>query len=469
MNRRIKSKSRFQSYQQLEAKNLLAAIYHNPDSGILYIAGDSGANVGQVSVSGDNVVAQIDGQSYSGASDDVTDIIFIGYDGNDTFTNLSDLDSSMYGHLGNDTLTGGGGDDNLVGGAGNDTIQGLDGDDRIVGADGNDTLEGGDGEDRIFGTAGTNTIYGGAGDDTIYGSEDADEIYGDAGADKIYALGGDDILYTGTGGVEGGSFDEGDLAMGHGGDDEFYGSTGLNIFYGGDGDDIMVGGSGENRMHGQAGDDTLTGGEKGDYMTGADGDDTFDGRGGVDYYNVGDGSDTIVYSQSYVPTDVHVTNNGGTAETRIQNELVSNATWVQFADRTISADQAYYLTVDETNFSSLNGYRVSSSVGFVSKPSDLADFAYNWSLQMASAGTLSHSTESDRASLYVGDRSAVGENVAMVSDTGQSDVQIANYFLSLWQSSSAHNSNLLNSNYQEVGIGIVKSGGAWWATQIFMG
>jgi Ca2+-binding RTX toxin-like protein len=467
MNKNSRCRRKFQSstYEKLEAKNLLASIYHNVDTGVLYIGGDSGSNVGQVSLSNGTVSASIDGVSFSEASSEITDIVFIGYDGDDTFTNLSSLSTTMYGQLGNDTLIGGSGDDDLVGGSGNDTIQGLEGDDRIVGANGNDTLEGGDGNDRMFGTAGTNTIYGGAGNDTIYGSPDVDEIYGEGGADKIYALGGDDIIYTGSGGVEGGTFAQGDLAMGHGGDDTFFGSSGLDIFYGGDGDDIMTGGSGENRMHGQAGNDTLTGGGKGDYMTGAGGNDTLEGGGGVDFFNAGDGVDTIVYSGNFNPADVRADASG----TRVQNELVVSATWVEFDDRRISASQANNSVQAEINYSTLNGYRVANSEVALSKPSDLSDYALDWSQRMALANRVSNSSVTDQQSLLTGDRTVTAENVGSVADSGQSAVEVANYFHNLWRNNSSDNAVMLRSDLLEVGIGIVKVGDTWWATQIFAG
>lgn len=443
----------------------MASIYHNVDTGVLYIGGDSGNNVGQVSVSGTNVVASIDGETFSESGSAITDIVFIGYAGDDTFTNTSGLSSSMYGQLGNDTLIGGSGDDDLVGGPGNDTIQGNEGNDRIVGANGNDTLEGGDGNDRMFGTAGVNMIFGGRGNDTIYGSNDVDEIHGDGGTDKIYALGGDDILYTGTGGLEGGSFADGDLAMGHGGNDTFFGEGGLDIFYGGDGDDIMTGGLGENRMHGQAGNDIMTGGDKGDYMTGAGGNDRLEGGGGVDFYNAGDGVDTIVYSDEFDPAVVRVDGNG----TRVQNELVDSARWVEFADRRISANQANNSVQAEINFSSLNGYRVANSRVTLSKPSDLAEYALDWSQQMALANRVSHSSVTQQQTLLTGGRTVTAENVGSVADSGQTAVQVANYFHNFWRNNSTDNAVMLRADLLEVGIGIVKVGETWWATQIFTG
>lgn len=456
-------KSTSSTYGKLEAKNLLASIYHNTTNGILYIGGDSGNNNGQVSVFNGNVIAQVDGENASVAESAVSDIVFIGYGGSDSFTNMSTRPVSMYGGAGNDFLVGGPGDDNLVGGSGNDDIQGNEGDDRIVGADGDDILDGGDGNDRIFGTAGLNVIHGGSGGDIIYGGPDVDEIHGEGGTDKIFALGGDDMIYTGPGGIEGGSFENGDLAMGHGGNDMFFGESGLDILWGGDGDDIMVGGSGENRMHGQAGNDTMTGDTKNDHITGAAGDDTIEGGGGADFFDAGDGIDTIIYSSDYVPSDVVV--NGG--ETRVMGENVSTATWVEFADRTISASQANFSSQDETNFFTLNGYRSSNSQGFLSKPTDLGDYALNWSMQMANQGQVTHSSQADQNTLLTNGRTITGENVASVADSGQTNVAIANYFHNFWRNNSVDNGFMLRSDFMEVGIGIVKSGGTWWATQIY--
>jgi 5'-nucleotidase len=53
--------------------------------------------------------------------------------------------------LGNDTITGGNGVDELFGGPGDDTISGDNGNDLVVGNFGNDTLSGGNGDDVLDG------------------------------------------------------------------------------------------------------------------------------------------------------------------------------------------------------------------------------------------------------------------------------------------------------------------------------
>ena len=89
---------------------------------------------------------------------------------------VDDLDASDFIFHGQDTVSGGegddplwghGGDDLLRGGGGNDTLLGGDGDDRLDGGAGDDVLIGGDGDDRLDGGAGDDVLIGGAGADTF--------------------------------------------------------------------------------------------------------------------------------------------------------------------------------------------------------------------------------------------------------------------------------------------------------------
>ncbi len=480
---RSKSKSSGLSFSKLEPRQLLASIFHDPATGTLYVAGDSGDNVGEVSVNNGQVVASVDDKQFSAASSTVTDIVFIGYAGDDTFVNSSSRAVSMFGHLGNDTLIGGSGNDNLVGGPGDDIVNGMGGNDRVVGVGGNDTLHGGDGEDRIFGTAGENLIHGGDGNDTIYGGAEADEIHGDDGDDTVYALGGmnkifggkgndaltggndadeinggegrdailalggDDVLYSGPGGTTGGKFSEGDVVRGNSGNDQFFGGGGLDIFLGGEGHDIMTGGSGENRMFGHDGDDTITVGSKQNFIMG------------------GNGEDKVVIKENYAVEKVVPQSNGVT----VSGDFMGNVRWLEFNDRIISGQQAVYGIADETNFNSLNNYRDSRNRVALSKPVDLADYARDWSLQMAKNDRLEHSPSSEQVKLLTNGRTQAGENIGWVTDIGQSEAEVAEYFHDQWRNSSSHNANMIKQTFQEVGIGVVKSGGKWWATQIYVG
>jgi Ca2+-binding RTX toxin-like protein len=75
----------------------------------------------------------------------------------------SNPDSSGQG--GNDTITGGKGNDYLDGIQGNDVIYGNAGDDNLGGWLGDDTLYGGPGFDTLDGSYGTDACYGGPGYD----------------------------------------------------------------------------------------------------------------------------------------------------------------------------------------------------------------------------------------------------------------------------------------------------------------
>jgi len=91
--------------------------------------------------------------------------------------------ANLFGGAGNDTLTGGSGNDMLFGQAGNDTLLGKGGNDLLFGSDGNDTLTGGDGDDQVFGQGGNDRMIWNPGDDT-----DLNE--GGVGGDTVEVNGG---------------------------------------------------------------------------------------------------------------------------------------------------------------------------------------------------------------------------------------------------------------------------------------
>lgn len=79
------------------------------------------------------------------------------------------------GTAGNDTWSGGAGNDRAWGRAGDDSLSGAAGKDRLWGNKGNDTLDGGDGNDRLWGGKGADTLTGGAGNDRL-NSPDRDGV-----------------------------------------------------------------------------------------------------------------------------------------------------------------------------------------------------------------------------------------------------------------------------------------------------
>ncbi len=73
------------------------------------------------------------------------------------------------------------------------------GDDTVTGGAGDDRIYGGDGDDTISGGAGSDQIYGDADDDTLDGGADTDFLYGGSGSDILRGGDGDDWLSGGTG------------------------------------------------------------------------------------------------------------------------------------------------------------------------------------------------------------------------------------------------------------------------------
>src|SRR4051812_31712477 len=72
--------------------------------------------------------------------------------------------AGLSGGRGDDTLSGGDGNDRIGGGAGDDVVSGQGGRDRVYGGNGADTALGGTGDDRVYGNAGNDSVDGGAGD-----------------------------------------------------------------------------------------------------------------------------------------------------------------------------------------------------------------------------------------------------------------------------------------------------------------
>ena len=107
--------------------------------------------------------------------------------------------ANISGGGGNDTITGGAGDQTINGNNGNDTIYGGGGVDTINGGNDNDTLYGQAGNDDLNGNNGLDSVYGGSGNDAIVGGNDADTLYGGSGSDTISGAGGNDILIGGYG------------------------------------------------------------------------------------------------------------------------------------------------------------------------------------------------------------------------------------------------------------------------------
>jgi Ca2+-binding RTX toxin-like protein len=117
---------------------------------------------------------------------------------------------------------------------------------QMNGFEGNDSLTGGDGDDLIYGNQGVDHLVGGLGNDTIFGGQNAGPAGADGvlrqGADTIDGGGGNDVIYGNHGG---------DSLLSGGGDD---------TIYGGQDDDIIVetGDFGDSLFFGNLGNDYFT-------------------------------------------------------------------------------------------------------------------------------------------------------------------------------------------------------------------
>ena len=243
----------------------------------------------------------------------------------------------IIGTAGNDTLVGTVNDDDINGLAGDDIINAGDGDDIIVGGNGDDTLNGGAGVDSLSGGAGNDTFiynvsenignvdyfYAGTGTDTlkiyltaaeysVYQTElDAYQTYLDTYADSN----SDGLSVTTSSGVVLSDFEEMDVYVdgvlqvpvtvinGTSGNDNLYGTYGVDIIsglagndklYGYEGDDQLDGGDGNDTIRGQDGNDIIWGGAGNDIIHGGDGHNTMNGGTGRDTFYITVGSTNTI-------------------------------------------------------------------------------------------------------------------------------------------------------------------------------
>lgn len=264
-------------------------------------------------------------------------------------------------YLGNESVWGEDGNDDIYTAAGNDRTYGGIGNDYIYNGQGADRSEGGDGNDSIWGENGSDTLFGGAGDDQLDGEDDpytglsvaeTDLLYGGDGNDRLTGGLGGDGLYGGTGNdrIElqleiGGAVDQVvDTIDGGTGDDTLsvwlgvtvsaqpvvvtlaattqvrvggtvvavatgvealsvtaYGA-GAHRLAGGALGDYLMGGTGDDRLSGSGGNDTLGGGFGTDTLYGGAGNDYVAGQylGGADLVDAGGGDDDVVIYTPYL-------------------------------------------------------------------------------------------------------------------------------------------------------------------------
>jgi Ca2+-binding RTX toxin-like protein len=193
---------------------------------------------------------------------------------------------------------------------------------RLEGAGGNDSLTGGDGNDKLYGNQGNDSLLGGLGDDVLYGNSGDDHLLGSLGDDVLDGgigqdqmtggLGNDRYVVNSLSDVVTEQFGEGvdivEVAAELGAGFTLYGNVENLVFspylsgiVNGNGNalaNVITGNYGNNTLRGFAGNDVLDGREGADTMIGGSGDDRYyldDRRDSVQELS-GEGNDWIFYS-----------------------------------------------------------------------------------------------------------------------------------------------------------------------------
>jgi serralysin len=103
----------------------------------------------------------------------------------------------------------------------------------------------------------------------------------------------------------------------------------------------------------------------------------------------------------------------------------------------------------------VNAARTSHGLHALASNRYLADYARAHARQMAERGGLFHTANFNVVCCWT----AVGENIAWNGTVNRVHVSLMN--------SPPHRANILNGNFRQVGIGIVKYRGQLWVTQVF--
>lgn len=252
---------------------------------------------------------------------------------------FGNVDDTIYGGTGNDTIRAASSNDLIVGNAGDDLIEAGGGNDTVYGGSGHDTINGSIGDDRLYGQGGDDLLNGGLGDDTLGWDGEGqgqDGLFGDDGFNTVEVQGdnsdnsfvvsqnaeGDltvtdgpavltvdrsfrSIIVSGGGGDDTITVLEVNRAGlasisldGNGGNDLVDASAAVvgnvKLRLNGDaGDDSLIGSNFDDRIDGGAGDDSLIGNDGDDSILGGDGSDTVDAGDGNDTVNGGDNNDSL--------------------------------------------------------------------------------------------------------------------------------------------------------------------------------
>ena len=277
------------------------------------------------------VVVDLTTQSATGAeigNDTVVGIEgLIGGSGADSLTADAN-DNTVGGSAGNDTLDAGVGNDtvsyfetkqgvNVDLAAGTATGAEIDSDlligfENVLGGIGDDSITGDGGDNHLLAYYGADTVSGGGGNDTIVAGREfnASNVYdGGAGTDTLLLTfsGTNANLATGllTGSGGGSDTISGfENVIGFQGFDTIVGNAANNIIQGEAGNDVLSGGAGNDTVDGGGQDDFVDGGDGDDLVTGSFGRDTISGGLGDDTIDGGEGTDFVDYSSTALGVNV---------------------------------------------------------------------------------------------------------------------------------------------------------------------
>jgi uncharacterized protein YkwD len=239
------------------------------------------------------------------------------------------------------------------------------------------------------------------------------------------------------------------------GDDVVINDTAIRmVAYGEGGDDYLEGGSGNDRLQGGAGNDLLVGFVGKDKLLGDEGNDVLFGLQGKDFLDGGPGDDSL---------------HGGLGNDSLADAAGANLL-DQFTDgelRTLyepfgsSKLAAYFSTqsgplsgIERRIFQLLNQERTQAGVSALALSSRLIAAAQHHAANMARFDRLAHDLPEadlpglrDRLEHYRYRFRVAGENVAF----GYPDAEAV---VRAWMNSPSHRSNLLSTDYTEIGVGV---------------
>ena len=226
--------------------------------------------------------------------DDAGDIVFEAFGEGDDTVEVG-FDYTLDDNVENLVLTG----TADLNGTGNDL------DNSLIGNSGNNTLDGGLGADVMIGSSGNDTFIVDNLGDSVTGNAGTDLVL--SSVDFVLGSGLENLTLTGAADING---------TGNGTGNIITGNSGNNILTGGGAVDTIIGGAGNDTLDGSGGNDTMSGGL---------GDDVFivSNNGDIVSEQASEGTDTVEASVDYMLTDnvENLTLTGGTNKDGTGNAL----------------------------------------------------------------------------------------------------------------------------------------------------